>query len=113
MLVLPGPPKILPSAPSLKSGEYARPRRGPKLLYFVGASVLGMPASPGNTNPVGESGNTVDCRPGTQAWIFPCVSYHGMLTSQRSPRFSVRLGLTFHESCTNAPPYFVRESNTC
>jgi len=32
MLVLPGPPKILPNAPSLKLGEYAIPRRGEKLF---------------------------------------------------------------------------------
>src|SRR5579862_154719 len=98
ILVFPGPPKILCKAPSLKLGEYAKPRRGPKLSYRVGASVLGMPGSPGNTRPVGEPGNTVDCSPLTQVWILPCVSYQGMLTSQRSPMFSVRLGVAFHES---------------
>jgi hypothetical protein len=74
---------------------------------------LVIPGSPGNTNPVGDFGNIVDVWPGFQAWILPCVSYHGMLTSQRKPRFSVRFGVTFQVSCTNAPPYFVLESNTC
>src|SRR6516225_8773752 len=104
ILVLPGPPNILPSTPSENPGEYAKPSRGPKLSYLVGASVLGMPASPGNTNASGASGNTVDCCPGTQVWIFPCQSYQGMLTSQRKPRLSVRLGVTFQESWTKAPP---------
>src|ERR1700729_1059173 len=104
MLVLPGPPKILPSAPSENPGEYARPNRGPKLLYLVGASVLGMPGSPGNTKPEGASGKTVDCSPGAKVWIFPWVSYHGMLTSQRKPRLSVRFDFTFQESWAKAPP---------
>src|SRR5208282_4230708 len=104
MLVLPGPPNILPNSPSLKPGEYARPMRGPKLLYLVGASVLGIPGSPGYTSPVGEFGKTVDCSPLTQVWILPWVSYQGMLTSQRRPKFSVRSGVAFHESCAYAPP---------
>src|SRR5215467_8047012 len=104
ILVLPGPPKTLPKTPSLKLGEYASPIRGPKLLYRVGASVLGMPGSPGYTSPWGESGNTVDCSPLTQVWILPWVSYQGMLASQRSPRFSVKSGFTFQESCAYAPP---------
>src|SRR5579864_5969080 len=104
MLVLPGPPNTLPRTPSENPGEYANPTRGPKLLYFVGESVLGTPGSPGNSKPAGESGKTVDCSPGTKVWIFPCVSYHGMLTSQRNPRLSVRLGFIFQVSCTNAPP---------
>src|SRR5579871_2468782 len=99
MLLFPGPPKIFPNAPSLKVGEYANPKRGPKLLYLVGASVLGMPLSPGYTRPCGESGKTVDCCPLTQVWIFPCVSYQGMLTSQRRPALIVRLGVAFQESC--------------
>src|SRR5271170_5107461 len=104
MLLFPGPPKILPNTPSLKLGEYASPSRGPKLLYRVGASVLGIPGSPGNTKPVGASGNTVDCSPATQVWIFPCQSYQGMLTSQRRPRFRVRFDFTFQESWAKAPP---------
>src|SRR5260370_33909947 len=98
MLVFPGPPNTAPNNPAVKPGEYAKTLRGPKLLYRVGASVLGMPASSGNTNPSGASGNTVDCCPGTQLWIFPCQSYQGMLTSQRRPRLRVRLGFTFQES---------------
>src|SRR5580693_10522010 len=104
MLDLPGPPNILPRTPSENPGEYAKPSRGAKLLYLVGASVLGIPGSPGNTRPVGASGNSVDCSPGTQVWIFPCQSYQGILTSQRRPRFRVRLGFTFQESWANAPP---------
>src|SRR5258707_15884250 len=104
MLVLPGPPNIMPRTPSENPGEYASPNRGPKLLYFVGARVLGMPGSPGNTRPVGASGNTVDCCPGLKVCIFPCVSYHGMLASQRNPRFSVRFDFTFQESWAKAPP---------
>src|SRR5438270_12195902 len=104
MLVLPGPPNILPRTPSEKPGEYAKPNRGPKLLYLVGASVFGIPGSPGNTRPVGEPGKTVDCSPGTKACSLPWVSYQGMLTSQRRPRLRVRLGLTFQVSCANAPP---------
>src|SRR6185312_8104359 len=113
MLVLPGPPVILPRSPSLKSGEYAMPMRGAKLLYRVGASVLGMPGSPGTTQPKGAVGNCVDCNPGTMVSILPCVSYQGMLTSQRKPRFKVKFGFTFQESCTYAPPYCVRESRNC
>src|ERR1700683_5403218 len=100
MLDLPGPPKTLPNTPSLKLGEYARPRRGPKLSYRVGASVLGMPGSPGYTRPWGDKGKTVDCSPLTHVWIFPWVSYQGMLASQRRPKFTVRLGVAFHESWT-------------
>src|SRR2546426_4768708 len=33
-------------------------------------------------------GNCVDCKPGTMVSILPCVSYQGMLTSQRRPRRS-------------------------
>src|SRR5260370_32517990 len=98
MLVLPGPQKTLPKTPSLKSGEYAKPRRGPKLLYLVDARVLGTPGSPGKTRPLGEPGNTVDCCPGMKVWILPWVSYQGVLTSQRRPIFNVRLGVAFHES---------------
>src|SRR5882757_2803176 len=104
MLDLPGPPNILPRTPSENPGEYAKPSRGPMLLYFVGASVLGIPGSPGNTRPAGASGNSVDVWPGLKVCIFPWVSYHGMLTSQRTPRFSVRFDLTFQESCAKAPP---------
>src|SRR6476660_9817715 len=113
MLVLPGPPKTLCNTPSLKSGEYAMPMRGAKLLYRVGASVFGIPGSPGNTHPLGDFGKSTDCSPGFHVSIFPCVSYHGMLTSQRRPKFKVRLDLAFQESCTNAPPYRVRESSNC
>ncbi len=64
-------------------------------------AILGMPGSPGYTKSLeGDNGKTVDCSPFTQVWIFPCVSYQGMLTSQRSPKFSVRLGVAFHVSCT-------------
>src|SRR5262245_45088245 len=94
ILVLPGPPKILPATPLLNPGEYAMPTRGAKLLYRVGASVLGMPGSPGTTQPRGAVGNCVDCRPGTMVSILPCVSYQGMLTSQRRPRFNVTFGFT-------------------
>src|SRR5947209_11436 len=45
--------------------------------------------------------------------ILPCVSYQGMLTSQRTPRLSVRLGFTLYVSWKYAPPYRVRESRNC
>src|SRR5258708_17360277 len=98
MLVLPGPPKILPNTPSVKFGEYAKPTRGPKSLYLVGVSVLGTPGSPGYTKPLGDKGKSTDCSPGMIDWILPCVSYHGVLYSQRRPRFNVRFGFTFQES---------------
>src|SRR5438270_13148072 len=104
MLVLPGPPVSFPRRPSEKSGEYAIPARGAKLLYRVGASVLGIPGSPGTTQPLGAVGKTTDCSPGTMVSIFPCVSYHGMLTSHRRPRFTVRLGFTLYASWINNPP---------
>src|SRR5436189_5107840 len=104
MLDIPGPPKILPAIPSLKPGEQAMPRLGEKLLYRVGASVLGIPGSPGTTHPSGAVGNCVDCKPGTMVSILPCVSYHGMLTSQRTPRLRVRFGLTLKVSSAKAPP---------
>src|SRR5258708_7326378 len=104
MLVLPGPPNSLPRAPSVNPGEYARPTRGPKLLYRVGAKVLGIPGSPGTTQPRGAVGNCVDCKPGTMVSILPCVSYQGMLTSQRRPKFKVKLGRIRNESWAKAPP---------
>src|SRR5437016_9734739 len=104
MLVLPGPPKILAPTPSLNPGEYAMPSLGEKSLYRVGASVLGMPGSPGTTHPNGAVGNCVDCKPGTMVSILPCVSYHGMLTSQRTPRLRVRFGFTLKVSSAKAPP---------
>ena len=69
MLVLPGPPRIFPIRPWETLGEYARPKRGAKLLYRVGASVFGIPASPGYTKPLGAPGYCVDCWPGTSATI--------------------------------------------
>src|SRR5579871_1533441 len=100
MLVLPGPPVSLPIKPSLKSGEYAMPTLGAKLLYRVGANVFGMPGSPGTTQPKGAVGNCVDCSPGTMVSIFPWVSYQGMLTSQRNPILSVKFDFSLYTSCT-------------
>src|SRR5262245_28924764 len=91
MLVLPGPPKILPSTPSEAFGDQANPSRGAKLRHVVGASVDGIgsppgrPGSPGTSHPFGAPGNTVDCTPGTMVWILFCVSYQGMLTSHLRP----------------------------
>src|SRR5438552_1751386 len=91
MLVFPGPPNSLPSTPPDVFGDQAMPRRGAKFPYVVGASVGGIgpppgnPGSPGTSHPFGEPGNTVDCTPGTMVSILSCVSYHGMLTSQRKP----------------------------
>jgi hypothetical protein len=45
----------------------------------------GSPGSPGTSQPFGAPGNTVDCTPGTDGLDLVCVSYQGMLTSQRSP----------------------------
>src|SRR5437879_12962106 len=87
MLVLPRPPTSLPL------GDPARPTRGAKLLCLTGARLLGMPGSPGNTHPVGEPGNTLDCRPGTRVSSCLCASYHGEVTYQRDPSFNVRMGL--------------------
>src|SRR3984893_7178767 len=99
MLVLPGPPRIFSRRPPETLGEYARPNRGAKLLYLVGASVFGIPASPGYTKPVGALGYWVDCKPGTSATILFCVSYHGVLYSQRNPKLRVRLERSRIESC--------------
>ena len=62
---------------------------------------------------MGAVGNWVDCKPGTIVSILSCVSYQGMLTSQRNPRFRVKLGFTRQESWAYAPPYRVRESRNC
>src|SRR5215510_14399766 len=98
ILVLPCPPKSFPKIPSVLLGDQAIPRRGAKLLYRVGARVLGIPASPGYKRPVGAVGYWVDCWPGTIVTILSCVSYHGWLNSQRKPTFTVRLDLTRIES---------------
>src|SRR5215469_15866972 len=107
MLVWPEPPVSFLRNPLSVFGEYASPMRGPKLLYRVGARVLGIPGSPGKTQPRGDKGKSTDCSPGFQVSILPWVSYQGMLTSQRRPRFKVKLDFAFQESCTNAPPYRV------
>ena len=57
-----------------------------------------MPGSPGTTQPSGAVGNCVDCNPGTMVSILPCVSYQGMLTSQRTPRLSVKFGFNLYTS---------------
>src|SRR5205085_2587169 len=117
MDVLPGPPKIFPSRPPAL-GDQARPSRGPKSFQVVGASVEGIgpppgnPGSPGTSHPFGAPGNTVDCTPGTMVSILFCVSYHGMLASQRRPKLSVKFGAMRQESCAKAAPYRVRESKT-
>src|SRR3954470_12692798 len=98
MLVFPGPPKIFFPTPSENPGEYAMPTRGAKLFHCVCARVRGIPGSPGTTQPFGAVGNWVDCRPGTIVSILSCVSYQGWLTSQRKPKFSVRLGRKRNES---------------
>src|SRR4051795_1765854 len=93
MLVLPGAPSSHRRIPSEALGAHAIPARGPKFFHEVGASVEGMPLSPGNTHPRGAPGNWVDCCPGTMVSILFCVSYQGMLTSQRNPRLIVKFGL--------------------
>ena len=67
MLVFPGPPKIFCRKPPEGAGDHANPTRGAKLSYLVGASVLGIPLSPGNSQPVGASGKIVDCWPALNA----------------------------------------------
>src|SRR5579859_5789976 len=89
------------------------PSRGAKLLYLVGASVLGTPGSPGYTKPVGAVGYWTDCWPGISATILFWASYQGVLNSHRNPKFRVRLDLTRKESCANSPPYLLRPSSTC
>ena len=104
MLVLPGPPKTLPKHSIAKARRVSKTKTRSEVVVSGRGQRLGNAWSPGYTRPWGEPGKTVDCCPLTQVWIFPCVSYQGMLTSQRRPRFSVRLGVAFHESCTYAPP---------
>src|SRR5215471_18905841 len=100
MLVFPGPPSSLRRKPSETFGDHASPRRGAKLRHVVGARVEGIgpppgrPGSPGTSQPFGAPGKTVDWTPGTMVSILSCVSYHGMLTSHRSPMLSVKLGVT-------------------
>ena len=43
--------RSFPAARRSNPGEYETPRRGAKLVHLVGASVEGMPGSPGNTMP--------------------------------------------------------------
>src|SRR5213080_4332516 len=91
MLVFPGPPSSLTRMPPDVFGDQASPSRGAKFPYVVGARVGGMgpppgkPGSPGTSHPFGAPGNTVDCTPGTTVSILFCVSYQGMLASQRKP----------------------------
>src|ERR1700736_6241668 len=101
MLVLPGPPKSLPSTPPEKFGEYAMPMRGANVSHLVGETLEGTPGSPGTRRPSGAVGNSFDCWPETMVSTLPCVSVHGWLTSQRRPRFRVRFAFTFQESCAN------------
>src|SRR6266478_5857351 len=89
------------------------PTRGAKLLYLVGASVFGIPGSPGYTKPFGAVGYCTDCRPGTSATILFWVSYHGVLNSHRTPKFRVRLERILNESCAKSPPYRLLPSRTC
>src|SRR3974390_457454 len=93
-------------------GAHATPMRGPKLLYRVGEIVLGTPGSPGTRLPSGESGNFTDCTFGTGVVKRPNLSLQGLATSQRSPRFSVTLGVTFQLSWPKSPRYRVRLSST-
>src|SRR5579863_1054340 len=86
-------------------GAYARPIRGPKLLYCVGEIVLGTPGSPGTRLPSGESGNLVDCTPGTGVVRRPNLSLQGRATSQRRPKFTVKLDFAFQVSAANRPRY--------
>ena len=55
-------------------GEYAIPARGENMFHFVGEIVRGIPGSPGNTQPVGETGYFVDCIPHTIAFSRSWVS---------------------------------------
>ena len=98
MLVFPGPPKILPQNAVGETGRIGDAEARSEVVVVRGSKVVGMPGSPGTTQPVGAVGNWVDCKPGTMVSILPWVSYQGMLTSQRTPRFSVRFGFTFQES---------------
>src|ERR1700738_1158767 len=93
-------------------GAHARPIRGPKLLYWVGEIVLGTPGSPGARWPTGELGNLVDCTPGTGVVTRLKTSLHGLATSQRRPRLTVRLGFAFQVSATKSPPYRGRVSSS-
>src|ERR1700733_6605774 len=112
MLVIPAPPMILPSSPSLGEGEKATPMRGEKLVYGVYARVEGIPLSPGKTHPVGASGNKVDCRPGTKvSSLFP-LSRKGPATSQRRPRFRFTLLLILMLSWPYSPYTLVRASDS-
>ena len=61
------------------------PIRGAKVLYRFGAWLLETPGSPGNTNPVGALGNSIDCSPGIRFVIIPFFSAQGFGTSQRNP----------------------------
>src|SRR5580704_2321803 len=106
MLVLPAAPHRPPE------GAYAIPIRGPKLFHWVGEIVLGTPGSPGTRLPGGELGNLTDCTPGTGVVRRPKTSLHGLATSQRRPRFTVRLGVAFQVSATKSAPYRVRLSRS-
>ena len=71
ILVLPGPPKILPSTPSVKSRRISYPDSRREIVVVASEPALGIPGSPGTTQPKGAVGNCVDCRPGTMVSILP------------------------------------------
>src|SRR5262245_30309802 len=93
MLLFPDDPNRKCAIPLSPLGEYASPTLCPKFLYRFGPSVRGTPGSPVNTQPLGAPGKTTDCTPGTIVSSWLCFSYHGVVTSQRSPKFRTRFCL--------------------
>src|SRR5689334_9700906 len=104
MLVLPGPPMSLPRNPLLALGEYAIPKRGAK-RFPCGTKVFGTPASVGYTSPVGAVGYTLDCCPRLNVGIWLYFSDQYCIRSQRTPKFTVRLGRTRQLSWANPAAY--------
>src|ERR1700722_3657086 len=77
-----------PCGPPL--GDHAKPKRGPKWLYFaVAPPAVLQPGSPGNRSPGNPPGNTLEVGPPTWKQVMPsplnCSFLLGVSASQATP----------------------------